>query len=272
MLPKISIVTVAYNCKNIIEKTIKSVVSQTYENTEYLIIDGKSSDGTIDVIEKYRANIDFFVTEKDNGIYDAMNKGIAAATGDWIIFMNAGDFFASNEVLSIVSQRLGSDSIVVYGDIIKQCRGYYYFDKPAGIEKICTKMPVFHQATFVRLDYHKQHPFNTSFRSSGDYDFFYRSYFIDHCKFYYIPLTIACFDNTEGISKDRRGLSLKEDLRIWGKERDLVYRLKLFAKMRTFYFVKWFKQRVLGEQWSVTHEKNRLLQEGKLLEDGCYLV
>ena len=95
----ISIITVVFNDKYGLEETILSVLSQTSENIEYIIIDGGSNDGTVDVIKKYEKSIDKWISEPDNGIYDAMNKGIALASGGFINFMNAGDVYASNNKL-----------------------------------------------------------------------------------------------------------------------------------------------------------------------------
>ena len=89
--PTISIITVSYNSKNVIEETILSVINQTYEKIEYIIIDGGSTDGTIDIIKKYENQITHWISEPDFGIYDAMNKGIGLANGNWVNFMNCGD-------------------------------------------------------------------------------------------------------------------------------------------------------------------------------------
>jgi len=98
-LPKITVVTVAFNEEVSIEKTIQSVIAQDYPFLEYIVIDGGSSDGTLNVINKYKKDINFLLSEADHGIYHAMNKGISYSTGEFIIFMNAGDFFASSDVL-----------------------------------------------------------------------------------------------------------------------------------------------------------------------------
>lgn len=113
--PLVSIITVIYNGEAYIEQTILSVLNQTYDNVEYIIIDGESTDGTVDIIKKYEEKIDYWVSEKDNGIYDAMNKGIMLASGVWINLLNAGDIFCNNSVLMNVVSDLNTDSINNYG-------------------------------------------------------------------------------------------------------------------------------------------------------------
>lgn len=100
--PKITVITVVFNSKSLIEETIKSVLQQTYASVEYIIIDGASTDGTIDIIKKYESKLDLFVSEKDKGIYDAMNKGLAKSSGDYVLFMNAGDLFYEPDTLEKV--------------------------------------------------------------------------------------------------------------------------------------------------------------------------
>ena len=112
MGPKISIITVCYNCAKTIERTIKSVLSQSYPLVEYIIVDGNSNDGTVDVIRKYEQSISFWLSEPDKGIYDAMNKGIDAATGELIGFINADDFYADGAVEAIAKRYIETNADV----------------------------------------------------------------------------------------------------------------------------------------------------------------
>lgn len=109
--PLISVVTVSYNAVLTIEQTILSVINQTYPHIEYIIIDGGSTDGTVDIIKKYANRIAYWVSEPDKGIYDAMNKGIRTAKGEWINFMNAGDLFYSKDTLEKVFSKSINDNI-----------------------------------------------------------------------------------------------------------------------------------------------------------------
>lgn len=113
--PKISIITVVFNGRSFIERTIKSVLSQTYTNIEYIIIDGASNDGTLEIAEKYQHQIALILSGKDNGIYDAMNKGLKNATGDYVLFLNAGDELYSLDTLTRLFA-LTADADVYYGN------------------------------------------------------------------------------------------------------------------------------------------------------------
>ena len=165
-----SIITVTYNAESIVENTMKSIFSQTYTNYEYIVIDGNSTDDTVNIIQQYRDKIDIFICEKDNGIYDAMNKGIKFATGQYINFMNCGDYFVNNEVLEKVSKKLQDDSAVIYGNAIYQTIVGKYKVYPCTIDKtIQRRMPFNHQCTFVKTEIAKNHLFDTSYKVSGDY-------------------------------------------------------------------------------------------------------
>jgi len=268
--PKISIITVSYNCRACIEKTIKSVIGISYDNLEYIVIDGGSTDGTVDVIEQYRNKIAYFVSEPDKGIYDAMNKGLAVSTGEWVNFINAGDFFANKNVLDSIVEQIEEDAVIVHGNIIKQCNGYYYLATPVGIDKADMQMPVFHQSTFVKLSYHQSHPFDIIFKSSGDYNFFYNAYFKDKCKFQYIPIIIAIFDNTSGMSKDNHALSIRENLRIWNKERDILFKIRIEIELFIYSIIVWIKNNFLNANQRRFFELKRLKRLGKEYRMGYY--
>ncbi|RZK61390.1 MAG: glycosyltransferase, partial [Pedobacter sp.] len=114
-MPKLTVITIVYNNVRDIERTINSVLNQTYPKIEYIIIDGKSTDGTLDIIEKYRSKISKIVSEPDKGIYDAMNKGLALATGDYVLFMNSGDeIYDETTVEDIFESAPGAD--IYYGE------------------------------------------------------------------------------------------------------------------------------------------------------------
>lgn len=212
--PKISVVTVCYNAASEIERTIKSVINQTYSNIEYIIIDGGSKDGTVDIIKKYADKVSYWVSEPDKGIYDAMNKGIIAATGDWINFMNAGDwFYATNVLEQIASIAQTTSADILYGNTMKVLERYHFLFTTGPTEEMNEHMANLHQSTFTRLSYHKAHLFDTSYKLSGDYHFFYNAYFTYQAKFEHIPITVDYFDLTKGMSKDNFMLARREDWR-----------------------------------------------------------
>lgn len=151
---KVSVITVCYNAAGIIENTIKSVVHQTYENLEYIIVDGASNDSTMAVVAKYEEHISCLISEHDKGIYDAMNKGIKIATGEWIILMNSGDIFADNNVLENVFRDMIPNEITfLYSDVYytllngKKIRGYSDFESGK----------LLHQAIIYRRFLHIEH-------------------------------------------------------------------------------------------------------------------
>ena len=116
MLPKITVVTVVYNGILTLDATIKSVISQTYSNLEYIVVDGGSTDGTLELLKKYNSQISIIISEKDDGLYDAMNKGIALSTGEWICFMNCGDIFSSCNVLTFIFENNDwTKADIIYG-------------------------------------------------------------------------------------------------------------------------------------------------------------
>ena len=153
--PLCTIITVVYNGEDFLEETILSVINQTYENIQYIVIDGGSTDGTLDIIEKYKYKINYWHSEPDNGIYDAMNKGINLANGQWMNFLNAGDSFVDKNVLENIFTKEIDDATLMYGDIIAQKENgeqlLVYAIALKGDQSIKKGMKVCHQAIF----YHK---------------------------------------------------------------------------------------------------------------------
>lgn len=178
--PLISVVTVVYNDEQFIEHTILSVINQTYDNVEYIIIDGGSTDGTLDTIRKYEHAIDYWVSEKDEGIYDAMNRGIDVATGEWINFMNAGDtFFNENVVYKIFNGSIGKDIELVFGKSItfyKDFEKIRYKDFGSRNKNFFLyKMPN-HQAVFVRRTFYNGNKFDTNLNFFADTEYLRRCF------------------------------------------------------------------------------------------------
>lgn len=152
MRNSISIVTVCYNCKEDLETTIKSVAAQTYKNIEYIIVDGASTDGTKELLEKYKTNIQICISEPDDGIYDAMNKGIAHSHGEWLLFMNAGDTFCDANVLqNIFNEPIPEEKKFIYSD-------YYFRHNNGNLEKKLTDRDmgiVHHQSAIYKRELHR---------------------------------------------------------------------------------------------------------------------
>ena len=199
--PLVTVVTVSYNAVSVIEETILSVLNQDYPYIEYLVIDGGSTDGTVDVIRKYADRLSYWVSEPDKGIYDAMNKGIVRASGEWINFRNCGDYFIDKHVITeMFHEEIPEDTILLHGD----CRMIYqdrYVDKqPSVLYKSYKKgMPIFHPTTFVRASYHKEHLYSLKYRSSSDYHFVY-NVMQRGLKVVYRPVLLASYDAVQGFS------------------------------------------------------------------------
>lgn len=209
--PKVSILTICYNAVDSIKETIVSVINQTYANVEYIVIDGGSKDGTLDVIAEYNSKISKIVSEHDNGIYDAMNKGIEYVTGDWCIFMNAGDVFFENDVLEKVFNQDNSFYDLVYGDAVyrytKKSIARYVKAKP--LNKIVWHMVFSHQSLFVKSKILKERNFDTKYKFAADYDMILRCY-LEGRKFCYLSIPISTVTVDDGQTANNSRASDKE--------------------------------------------------------------
>lgn len=174
--PRITVITVVFNGQEYIERTILSVVGQTYPNLEYIIIDGGSTDGTIDIIRKYEDKIAYWQSEKDFGIYDAMNKGLSKANGCWVNFMNAGDVFYTLDTVTEIFAAGRQRATVIYGDVEILYPDLVRTQGSGTPENLWKGMQFCHQSVFIDVAYHKAHPFNIANEISADLAFFYEAY------------------------------------------------------------------------------------------------
>lgn len=192
---KISIVTVCYNSQSTIRHTIDSVISQDYENIEYIVIDGASTDWTLRVLEFFRDKIDYFISEKDEGIYSAMNKGIKVATGDIIGILNSDDFYPNNKVLSKVAKKFEeSDCDCLYGDLVyvRQSDGSkivrYWQSGQFSVSKLNKGWMLPHPTFFVKKNvYEKYGLYNTDLSTAADYEMILRLLHKNRLKVAYLP-------------------------------------------------------------------------------------
>lgn len=215
--PLISVITVSYNAADVIEKTILSVINQTYPNIEYIIIDGGSSDTTVEIIKKYKDKISFWVSEKDGGIYYGMNKGIEQSHGDWLCFMNSGDEFCSNSVIAdIVNGGISAKIGVVFGDVILDYPPYgKVLKRHDNLKGEDLPMCLCHQSTLTKGVLLRELKYDTSFRIFADINAFHELW-KKGVGFQYVPLSMAVFEGFEGISSSKPWVSFKEINRIRG--------------------------------------------------------
>ncbi|MEC4005362.1 glycosyltransferase family 2 protein [Flavobacterium sp. SUN052] len=218
---KISIITVNYNDKIGLEKTIQSVLNQENVQFEYLVIDGNSSDGSKDVIEKYKDKINYWVSEPDSGIYNAMNKGIRAATGDYLLFLNSGDWLFENTAIATVDKLINGTKDIYYGNAI------FKFDKKDKIVKyderisfqFFTHNSFCHQATFIKKQlFHDIFMYNENLKIVSDWEFFIYAICIKNVSHQHINVIVANYD-LQGISSrpEFEELKLKERAFVFNK-------------------------------------------------------
>lgn len=225
--PKFSIITVTYNAVNVLEDTIQSIVTQTYKNTEYIIVDGGSTDGTLDIIHKYKEHIHTLVSEPDKGLYDAMNKGIKLATGDYLCFLNAGDGLHEDDTLQLMVHSITGTELpgVLYGETeIVDSEGHFLSMRRLSTPKRLTwksfkkGMLVCHQAFFARRDLIE--PYDLQYRFSADFDWCIR--IMKKAEVLHnTHLTLIDYLN-EGMTTRNHKASLKERFRIMAKHYGLI--------------------------------------------------
>lgn len=215
-MAKISIITINYNDKEGLLKTIQSVRSQTWQEFEFLVIDGDSTDGGKEVLAQYDGQIDYWISEPDSGVYNAMNKGIRAATGDYVLFMNSGDLFYNNDVLKNAMALMTGDYGIYYGDVIvKKPHSERHKTYPDELTfSFFYTGALCHQATFIKRQLFYDHFFyNEDYRIYSDGEFFIYTICKIGVPYKHLDLTIAIYDFT-GISSTPKYEKLHEEERM----------------------------------------------------------
>lgn len=225
--PKISIITVVRNASEELEKTIKSVISQNFPQIEFIIIDGGSTDGAVEVIKAYASSISYWISETDQGPYDAMNKGIGLATGEWIHFLNAGDVYFSPDSLSGIIQQLRDKGIdAVYGDSLADYGDFKVYRKAGNFENIWKGMIFSHQALLLKASLLKEEWFDIRYPKIADYDLVLRILRdANRVKYEPVPLVIC---DAYGISNKGQAFILREYYRRAKQSQRMDFNRKLY--------------------------------------------
>ena len=218
-LPRFSVITVTYNAEKVLEDTIQSVISQTYHHVEYIIVDGASTDHTMDIVRRYRSHIHTVVSEPDRGLYDAMNKGMALATGDYLCFLNAGDCFHEDDTLQQMLHTISGNELpdVIYGNTaIVDSEGHFLRMRRLMPPEHLTwrsfrhGMLVCHQAFFAKRTLAE--PYDLRYRFSADFDWCIRV-MKKARTLHYARLTVVDYLD-EGLTTRNHRASLWERFRI----------------------------------------------------------
>lgn len=222
LTPKFSVITVTYNAAAVLEDTIQSVITQTYHHVEYIIVDGGSTDGTLDIVAQYRDRIATVVSEPDKGLYDAMNKGMRLATGDYLCFLNAGDSFHEDDTLQSIAHSLTGSALpdVIYGQTeLVDSEGHFVrmrrLNAPEHLnwKSFRQGMLVCHQAFFAKRALAE--PYDLRYRFSADFDWCIRVMKRAHT-LHNTHLTLIDYLE-EGMTTRNRRASLRERFRIMVK-------------------------------------------------------
>lgn len=195
-IPKVSIITINYNNRDGLLKTIQSVVSQTCHSYEYIIIDGGSTDGSVEVIKGYTDRIDYWISEPDKGIYHAMNKGTERATGEYCLYLNSGDCLHDTEVLKTICKEGVLDKDIVIGASIRNPSGYVKklkVSEPFVVLDFWYSNPIPHQSTFIKRSVCKKNHYDESLKVASDWKFFMQTLALQKCSCKSIDYIICDF-------------------------------------------------------------------------------
>ena len=228
---KLSIITINYNNRLGLQKSIDSVVMQTCKDFEWIVIDGGSTDGSRELIEHHKGDISYWCSEADGGIYNAMNKGIAQAKGEYCLCLNSGDWLCSRDVLSVVIPYLNGDDFIVgnvymSSDPTKSMVKESHFSD-SGVIWVLNQFAYPHQGTFIKRSvFEKYGLYREDLKISSDWWLSYNAIILGKATIKYIPCDISIYD-TNGISSTNSSLMIEEREKIL-KERPYLYQMHLF--------------------------------------------
>lgn len=273
---KITIITAVYNRVNEIEQCITSVINQTYDDVEYIVIDGGSTDGTVDVIKKYNDKISYWCSEPDKGIYDAWNKGLSHATGDYINFVGSDDAICSKDTIEKIVSYLDASVDVLAGNVIRvnEKSGFEFLQNNKHIlnKKSYKGGCIVTQGTFIKRSLCDKYKFDTSYKVAADYKFFLQYYSDSSVQIKFIDDVIQYFSNG-GISGADWDFVRNEDNRIYKElglnelidchlkvhEADTKYTVKAICKkIGVFDMIQRIYRPYIKVDWKKHHCNNKI--------------
>jgi glycosyltransferase involved in cell wall biosynthesis len=221
-MPKLSIITINLNNAEGLQKTMESVFAQTFTDYEYIIIDGGSTDGSVDEIKKYQNKLVYWVSEKDKGIYNAMNKGIIKASGDYVMFMNSGDYLHGDNTLNEIFEKSDGEDII-YGDAISlndkdEVKRVITYPERLTFKHFLTKT-IHHTSCIIKTDLFKKYGlYNEENKIVSDWEFFIKAICLYHVSYKYLNFAFSCFKD-DGISSlpENRELKLAEKQKVFSR-------------------------------------------------------
>ena len=244
-MKNISIIVVSLNTKKDFIKTIKSIKDQNYEDAEIIVIDGQSTDGTVEEINKMKKYFSKIIIEKDSGIYYAMNKGILLADSKWIIFMNSGDVFFNSKILNSIDFLSISDKDILYGDTIIDMGNFKYRLEAKDIIKNHILMPFSHQSCFVKTSLQKRNLFFCQYKFSSDFNFFIKC--MKEKKIFYNLKKNISINKVNGISDLNRIEVIEENIKILNLN-NLILASKKLSKIKFLNHLKIFLKKFINKK------------------------
>jgi glycosyltransferase involved in cell wall biosynthesis len=243
----VSIVTIVLNDPSGFSKTARSIAGQNYKDVEWIVVDGGSADGTVAEIKKHERHIRHWISEHDNGLYDAMNKGLARASGDWVLFLNAGDVLADSSVLSRVFSQDVSKYDVIVGDWIADYLSFKVARHAGSAENLWQGMIFSHQSLLIRTFLVKPSGFRVKYHIGADYEMVTRLFFSGR-QFHYFPEPISVTE-AYGISHRKMYSAAREHRLIFDSFRKMTLKEKQFHfKKAVLLWAATFLYRVLPNQ------------------------